>query len=559
MKLTADLRQVLSSPFSRRIFFRLTGCLLLFSLILFVIAMVIEYRNLSRELQEDGIQLTDIYAHAVRLGVFAEDKDLMRPPSEAVLKHYSVQSACAVSSDGRLLFKVGKTEEAARNCFQTLRNDPAMRKAVLLDGRRQSIEKDNWIQFWVPVNAEERPFNEGDLLLAGSGTATPRSPLGAVGILMDRSLIARNMRHLFLSYLLLTLLFILLGTLTTTRIAREAATPLKELLSRFTPDQEKEQLRHTDEIETISGTFDRLVQELSRSFHTISELKNGLEEKVNQRTAELAGRHRELLAANRQLEKTLKDLKDTQSQLVQSEKMAGLGHLVAGMAHEINNTINFISGALPSLRRTAAKLHEFCAVCGKAGKDLAREERENLFGDLNQLIDNISEGAARTAKIVRDLRDFSRPDRGELEVADLHQNIEATLALIRPEYKHRLEILKDFDERIGLVSCFPNQLNQVFMNILLNAIQAIDGKGTITITTRKQEDGIHIRFRDTGCGIPPELTDYIFDPFFTTKEVGKGTGLGLSISYSIIKNQHGEIRVESEPGKGTEFDIVLPG
>jgi signal transduction histidine kinase len=557
MKYLTDLQQVLQSPFGRRIFFRMTGYVLSFSLLFFCIAMFMEYRNLNNELLADGEQLADIYAHAVHIGIFTEDRELLQNPTDALLSHAEVQSACAIAKDGRLLMQDTKTtHDAKETCFQSSAEDAAIREKTLATGHTQIFKTGKAIHLWAPVYASGEHFSRENLLLGEPETKQHAQLLGAVGIVMDRSSIKTNMHRLFVSFLLLNLLFILLAVFLTIRVARDASSPLRSLLQRF--DIEKGATDSTDEISRLSGTFDRIIDDLNSAFSTIRDMKVDLERKVTERTAELAGRQQELLNANAMLEKTIADLKSTQSQLVQSEKMAALGQLVAGMAHEINNTINFVSGALPPMNRTIDQIRSLCSKSGAPPAATCRDLALPLFDDLDQLVTNIAEGAARTARIVKDLRDFSRPDLGEPKLADIHHGLDVTLALIRPEYKHRIAIVKNYGADIGLVPCFANQLNQVFTNLLLNAIQAIDGEGTITISTSKDAKGVHIRFVDTGCGIPATIISHIFDPFFTTKEVGRGTGLGLSISYTIIKNHGGEIKVKSEVGKGAEFEIVLP-
>lgn len=557
MKFFGDLQQVRQSPFGKRIFLRLTGYVLSISLLFFCIAMFIEYRNLTRDLLSDGQQLTDIYAHAVHLGVFTENRDLLRNPTIALLSHISVEAACAITKDGRLLMQnVKKTNKADTGCFLPSSEGETIRRLVLATGKPQFWWTKNALHLWNPVFASGKHFSREELLPGGPQVKQQMQLIGAAGVVMDRSSIKTKMEHLFVSFLLLNLLFLLLAFFFTIRVARDASVPLRNLLRRIGG---KEEQNGQDEISSLADTYDRIVDDLNGAFSTINEMKADLEEKVRLRTAELASRQQELLQTNALLEKTLSDLKNTQSQLVQTEKMAALGQLVAGMAHEINNTVNFVSGALPPMHRTIERIRSLCNNSGSGPQAACRGRALPLFDELDQLVANVSEGAARTAGIVKDLRDFSRPDQGEPKPTDIHHGLDVTIALIRPVYKHRIAIVKNYAPNIGLIRCLANQLNQVFTNLLLNAIQAIDGEGTITISTAKDKDGVHIRFADTGCGIPPDIVDHIFDPFFTTKEVGKGTGLGLSISYTIIKNHGGEIKVKSEVGTGTEFEIILPG
>ncbi|MFC1745151.1 sensor histidine kinase [Candidatus Riflebacteria bacterium] len=296
----------------------------------------------------------------------------------------------------------------------------------------------------------------------------------------------------------------------------------------------------------------------------------------------------EVAEKNQELEKTLIDLKNTQSQLVQSEKMASIGVLTAGVAHEINNPINFMSGSSKALKKLLPHLlgvlEAYCKIKPVAdGKQEQIEEayeklkeieelKEDLdFGEIvegiKELTDNIQTGAERTAEIVKGLRTFSRLDEAEKKTADLHENINSTLILLKNQYKHVLEIEKDYGE-IPPILCFPGKLNQVFMNILVNAIHAVQDKEVkaeqekISIRTclQKKDDGevAEIRITDTGIGIPEDVKKNIFDPFFTTKAVGKGTGLGLAICQGIIEDHGGTICIDSSPGQGTTFIITVP-
>jgi len=183
---------------------------------------------------------------------------------------------------------------------------------------------------------------------------------------------------------------------------------------------------------------------------------------------------------------------------------------------------------------------------------------EYLLEDLDDLLDSCKEGAERTRQIVLDLRNFSRLDEANLKEVNVHEGIDSTLNILHNKYKNRIEVEKDYDQSIPMITCFAGQLNQVFMNILANAAQAIDGKGDVKIVTRKDGDFVKISFTDSGRGIDAQHLNRIFDPFFTTKDVGEGTGLGLSVSYGIIEKHNGTISVESKVGEGTTFTVRIP-
>jgi signal transduction histidine kinase len=281
---------------------------------------------------------------------------------------------------------------------------------------------------------------------------------------------------------------------------------------------------------------------------------------------------------NLQIEHTLAQLKQAQQQLVQNEKMAGLGQLTAGIAHEINNPVTFISGAIKPLRRNLDDVLQVLAVYEQISERTSVEEihsimhrvhqmkqeleLDELLSETRDLLKSMDSGASRIAEIVKGLRNFSRLDEHDLKTVDIHEGIDSTLTILRSQYKDHIEIVRQYGD-LPLIECYAGQLNQVFMNIIANAIQAIETTGTITIatslkSTKERQQYAVISIRDTGKGIPPDVQQRIFEPFFTTKDVGKGTGLGLSISFSIIDKHNGTITVNSEVGKGTEFVITLP-
>ncbi|MDB2425914.1 ATP-binding protein [bacterium] len=255
-------------------------------------------------------------------------------------------------------------------------------------------------------------------------------------------------------------------------------------------------------------------------------------------------------------------LKNAQSQLVHSEKMASLGQLVAGVAHELNNPIGFIHSNVQYLDEYTQTLFKLIKTAKEHPEQLDKELKDCDFDylekDFPKLIRSCKEGAQRTRDIVVGLRSFSRLDEAVLKEVDINQSIDETLNLLVGEIKHRIEVIKNYGD-LPPVTCYSSQLNQVFMNLLSNAAQAIEGEGVITITTESKDDGfVSISIKDSGKGIKKKDLEHIFDPFFTTKEQGQGTGLGLSISYGIIEKHRGKIEVKSVVKKGTEFIITIP-
>jgi len=297
--------------------------------------------------------------------------------------------------------------------------------------------------------------------------------------------------------------------------------------------------------------------------------KSILEEQVKERTSEINDQKEKLQEQKEELQITLENLRTAQSHLVQSEKMASLGQLVAGIAHEINNPVTFISAGVDSLNTNLEEVRQVLDVYHRITPGNVQEKLKSIdklknsidynvtIREINKLIDSVRTGTERTTEIVKGLRTFSRLDEDVLKVADIHEGLDSTLILLRNKYKERIEIEKNYGN-IPEIECYPGQLNQVFMNILSNAIDAIDYKGKITINTSKSNRSIRISIKDTGRGISEKIRSKIFDPFFTTKEVGQGTGLGLSICQGIIDKHRGSIEVKSEVGKGSEFVMMLP-
>lgn len=298
-----------------------------------------------------------------------------------------------------------------------------------------------------------------------------------------------------------------------------------------------------------------------------------LERKVTERTEQLQ-------LSNDNLSNALQELKDTQIQLVEAEKMASLGQLTAGIAHEINNPINFVKSNIKPLQLDIKDMVELIDAYDTLHKTPDNEMSAKLAqieklkkqidigfvkDEIGSLVKGIQEGAERTAEIVQGLRNFSRLDESEVKKADIHEGLESTLLLLKNNLPSNIRIQKIFAPN-GEIECFPGKLNQVFMNILSNGIQAIRMKDAqlqqeqeewISIRTVDQGDKLDIHIRDTGIGMSEEVKQKIFDPFFTTKDVGEGTGLGLSIVYKIIQKHGGRIEVVSSPGAGAEFIISL--
>ncbi|MCH2214572.1 MAG: ATP-binding protein [Flavobacteriales bacterium] len=295
-----------------------------------------------------------------------------------------------------------------------------------------------------------------------------------------------------------------------------------------------------------------------------------LEEKVSERTADLKN-------SNKKLNSAIEELKETQSQLVQAEKMASLGQLTAGVAHEINNPINFVSANIEPLKYDVQDilnvLDMYDSIQEASTFDEKKIEIENFKKEIDiaysreeisKLLDGIKEGATRTADIVKGLKNFSRIDNSDFKEIDINEGIRSTFDLLANGLAKNLDVVFDLAENLNYVECMGGKINQVLLNIMNNALQAMNMDGSkkthqlLIKSGNLNDDKIFISIQDTGVGMNDDIKNRIFEPFFTTKEVGQGTGLGLSIAYKIIETHKGEIYVESKEGDGSTFRITLP-
>ncbi len=314
-----------------------------------------------------------------------------------------------------------------------------------------------------------------------------------------------------------------------------------------------------DDLLFIAGEFD--VMEMNQ----MNEQMVALNREVN-------NLQRQLIKEKRMLEHTLGELRETQAMLIHSEKMSALGKMVAGVAHEINNPVAFVSSNLHSLKGSIADLmaayadletlfqHDGGEQRRQAAADIrAKYDLDFIFDDFEDLQAACMNGLNRVTKIVKDLRTFSRLDEAELKYVDIPESVDAALSIAGPELKKRQIEVRTAFEDLPHVECYSSDLNQVFLNLIINAAQAMETSGVITISGREVDGAVRLEFSDTGPGIPEEIAGQIFDPFFTTKPVGAGTGLGLSLAHKIIADKHrGAISVRSDPGKGATFILTIP-
>ncbi len=378
--------------------------------------------------------------------------------------------------------------------------------------------------------------------------------------------------NLLTMLLIVTLLFLLSTVVVLEQMVRKPIRSLSEAAKRLADGDYHEPLPQpkNDEVGVLIKSFAAMrdalgshAERLSRANKQLERLNETLEQRVQDRTAELNEKNFEVRQA-------YDDLKTAQGRLLQQDKLASIGQLAAGVAHEINNPMAFITSNLGALDEYAGTIHRFCtflldmvgknsseAELGLLRDEMEREDVESILEDLGPLIAESKEGADRVRRIVLDLKDFARAEESGFELTDLNECIRVTVNMVGNEIKYVADLDLQLHE-IQKISCSRHQINQVLVNLLVNAGQAIETHGVIAVTSRQEDEQIILTVSDTGRGMTEEISRRVFDPFFTTKKVGEGTGLGLSISYGIIKKHGGEITVASEPGKGTIFTVRLP-
>ncbi|MGK7925130.1 MAG: sensor histidine kinase [Spirulina sp.] len=374
---------------------------------------------------------------------------------------------------------------------------------------------------------------------------------------------AERAKHLRERIILASLLFssgiaIILSLYTGRKIARplEAVTETARKVMQNSDYTLQAPVKTRDEVGVLANSLNQLIGKVKQQIEQLAEARNCLEERVKERTQEL--------------QETLETLQETQTQLIQTEKMSSLGEMVAGIAHEINNPVSFIHGNVTCATEYLQDLFDLLILYRESypdGKPQIQERIEEIDldfiqSDFPKLLTSMRMGTQRIQEIVTSLRNFSRLDEAEVKDVNIHEGIESTLIILSSKIKQGIEIIKDYGD-LPHISCYPAQLNQVFLNLIVNGIDALIGSEIdpkqITIHTRQtEEQEIQVSIQDNGLGIPEEIRHKIFNPFFTTKPIGKGTGLGLAICYRIIEKHDGRIDVLSEVGQGTEFRITLP-
>ena len=510
-------------------------------------------RLLNEELTNRGITLVKNLAFSGREAISRENIfKTLNPLMDAVMQEPDVIYVLILNKEGKVIAQKDP-DGIIRQAECTLPSEMPRTDTPEVEYHQHGSSVHWHIYKPVYTNPEDET-----VLADAHDSSTAVNGLVAIGISPDS--LHKKLKNLFAATLIIAGVFMVAGIGCAALLSKRITDPLKKLDSAAQKiakgDYSIQTDIHTgDEIESLAMSFGRMAEEIQTAQHEIEEYSRTLEHKVEERTREL---------------------KEAQSQLVQSEKLAGIGQLAAGVAHEINNPTGFIInnlGALETYTQNILKaLSEYEDLIREIESDTGKrtEDIEGRFGsihesndieyiskDLPDLVRETAQGAQRIRDIVKNLRDFAHPPDDVIRYTDLNREIESSLSLVWNELKYKCEVTREYGE-IAQVPCSPGKIQQVFVNILINASQAIEKEGEIGIRTFSEDSKAVVQIRDNGKGIPEAVRDKIFNPFFTTKAVGKGTGLGLSIVYGIIERLGGTIEVDSEVGKGTEFTLTLP-
>lgn len=571
---------VFSKSLSAKIFFFLIVAMVCIVSLFNIVLISIQKATHRSYYDSYGATLIRLLSHSVSLAVVTENKDEVYTAVLGLLQQDDVVEVVIWNKDWEVLFQTTKEPNGRVriiNKFYTVMKAKALADQVDNRGHQNIEIKENFI-LWGNIYFNTMPHQEEDWYFDKEKNKSEQNVVGYAAIVLSKEFFDEGVRNILVHTGVSVLIFLVVIMLTTFFVIQNVTEPLRKLV--LTIKKKEGITEQPSDLKVLTETYANLVDELERSFQTISKLNEGLEEQVKFRTAqltkandELYQRQKRLESSNTHLVEALRRLKETQEQLIQKEKLAAIGQLVAGVAHELNNTVNFISGALPSLHRSLDEMKEVLAgyeevekargsnlLDKKFAKVKAIKERlvyDELLCTIDQLMENIEEGSSRTTCIVRDLKTFSRQDVEKVIPVDIHTVINSTINYADKQLLKNIIIDRDYGS-LPFVHCLPGRIGQVFLNIVNNAIQAMDGAGKLTIKTECRDEHVYIRFSDTGCGIHPHNMKKIFDPFFTNKEVGQGTGLGLGISYSIIRRHGGKINVQSDVGKGSVFEIILP-
>lgn len=570
-----EIIQKLKRSYNARILLVFIGGMVFLAIGLDLLFIHIQRKSYTEHTRHNGLATARLLAQAVQVGVFAETANMMRPVVDSLLLQEDIYRVVVLNGKEEILLdrQIGKR-------IQEEEDDSLQQLDIVRREGNNFLDLAHSFVFWWPVMSSVAYSGEDELYFLDEESETQEKKLiGWVAISTSKDKFETEVRQLILRTGFLVAVVLILAIFCTVTLLNKMMHPLRDLVAKVGIVGESEAGR--GDINLLDTTYSTLLERLEQSFATIDELRLNLEQKVIERTSELAmansdlERKKETLKeSNASLEQALQEIKEAQAQLIHSEKMAALGQLVAGVAHEVNNNINFIVTAAPALEKVLEGIKKITDAYHEAGiqetdrEMLAALKRaedlrehlgiDTLYKNIDLVLSSIREGCSRSVKIVSELTSFSRQDSDDLNEFDVNEAIFSSWNFVDTRYKGKVRLVTELG-KVPLVTCAGGRIRQVFLNIMNNGVQAIaDAGGTLTVTTFSDQEMVHVRFADTGYGIAKEDLPRIFDPFFTKKEVGQGTGLGLGICYKIMARHHGKIRVESGKGSGTAITISLP-
>ena len=515
--------------------------------------------ELQVELIHHNQSLARILALSSRLGVFTGNARMLSETASPLKADPDCQAVFFLDEDGGLLLHYVDKEKPAAAAAKISAESIFLGIISRPDNASFFFMVKEVMVMVEPVLADPQ-LGSADIF-EGSSPAVTASPvarpktIGYVALVTSTESHERKASAMLIRDTAITILVTLITCLVIMFVLHAFTTPLRQLVQEIRRGKAGSPGWYATD--SIPSDFSQLIAMIRESHQQIADLNATLEGKVKTRTQQLAASNQELttqkeglLSANQKLATALSTLQVTQGQLVQSEKMAALGMLIAGLSHEIKNSINFIACAVPLLKRNMTAALDGALPPG--------ETLDTLCAKSMPLLANIQEGVERTIRVIDDMATFSHDSGAEHVPTDILPGLKTSVAILRREYGRRIEIVEEYTPDLPLIYGNSGRLNQVFINILLNGAHAIAGKGTIVVKAWTDGKLLHVSIQDDGHGIKEQNLSRVYDPFFTTKGVGQGTGLGLSISYTIVKSHDGDLKVNSRPGVGTTFEIILP-
>ncbi len=505
---------------------------------------------IERELEKRAESLVRNLAFNSEYGVLVENQTLLLNLMKGLSQEEDVNYIVIQDRKGKVLADWHRNEKDQQLCLEKLK---VVQQAFNEGESREKnfvLQEEEFSNFSYPIQTQRRERSKEELGLPSEikkDQSFKEENIGMAHIGMCLQYMYQEIADMRTVVVMLTLVVVVVGISLTIFLVNIFIRPVKKLVQ-ATERVANGDLTHMvdviakDEIGILATSFNQMTSSLKESREKIEEYNRTLENKVKERTAELEKTNRELAAA-------LKSLKETQSQLIQVEKMAAVGQLAAGVAHELNNPLG---GILGYSQFALEKIDQ---------KPISQFNEEDTKSFLQYLKD-IEQQTKKCRTIIQSLLKFSRASRHEeFEPTNINQVLKETFIFTQHQIvKNKVNLVRELAESLPPVEGHPSQLQQVFTNLILNAVQAMPEGGTLTVRSRMQEESktLEISFTDTGIGILEENLDKVFEPFFTTKKVGEGTGLGLSVSYGLVKEHGGEIQVESQKKQGTTFTVILP-